>query len=144
MKVLCQIQRSSSFSFLCLNIFNVCMLPAMQETLHARLNHAHCIYSLITIISEGSTFFFCKKSDSISLFPAMQEILHARLHHARLWLFPPLVLGQRQWQVLFNSFCLLPFFSLSCLLQFSNSNSSQLKVLFQRGTSTVQHDRGDR
>ena len=58
----------------------------------------------------------------------MQEVLHARLHHARLWLFPPLILGQRQWQVLINSVCLFPYLSLFHLLQFSNSNSSQMKV----------------
>ena len=57
----------------------------------------------------------------------MQEILHARLHHARLWLLPPLVLGQWQQQVLFNAFCLLPYLALFC--QFSNRDSSQLKVL---------------
>ena len=105
------------------------MLPALQEIMHARLNHALCIYSLITLISEGSIFFFCKKSDSISHFPAMQEVLQSRLHHARLWLLPPLVLGQRQWQVLFNSFCLLPYLSLFWLLQFSYSNSPHMKVL---------------
>ena len=59
----------------------------------------------------------------------MQEILHARLHHARLWLLPPLVLGQRQRQGLFNAFCLLPYLALFCLMQFSNRDSSQLKGL---------------